>query len=245
MIKFKLFGKKGNTLYYPGCLYRYILKEFNENYLKILDRMEIDYIYIDEFACCCLPLYNSGMKDKFVEYARKLVEILRSYEVTNVITSCPACAYCLKEIYPKFFDINLEVKHITQIIYEKIKSGKLSEFKDKFKGIKATYHDPCHLRLLKIFDEPREILKYLGFDLVEMELSREFSYCCGGGGGLRARHFDLSQNIAKERIKQALKTNAKILVTSCPMCYLQLKKFGDSIKVEEFSSLFRNLIEMK
>lgn len=66
----------------------------------------------------------------------------------------------------------------TQTIWKAVESGKLKLSK---KSGKVTYHDPCHLgRYCGIYEEPREIIEALGFDLVEMEPAKEQSYCCGG-----------------------------------------------------------------
>jgi len=71
--------------------------------------------------------------------------------------------------------------HISQVLEKAIKEGKIKkkEIKEKI-----TFHDPCHLgRGMGIFEEPREIIKSQGYEISEMELSRNESFCCGGGGG--------------------------------------------------------------
>jgi Fe-S oxidoreductase len=50
--------------------------------------------------------------------------------------------------------------------------------------VRATFHDPCHLgRFNKGYEAPRELLKLLGCELVEMGRCRDNSFCCGAGGG--------------------------------------------------------------
>ena len=107
-------------------------------------------------------------------------------------------------------------------------------------NIKITYHDPCYLgRHNKIYEEPREIIKKSG-DLKEMKLTKNYSFCCGGGGGVKSNHQELSNSIAKERIQMAKETKAECLVTSCPMCYLNLKENSTELNVKEISQLFKD-----
>jgi Fe-S oxidoreductase len=72
--------------------------------------------------------------------------------------------------------------------------------------------------MLGMFEEPREILGRLGVRITEMEHHRYFSTCCGGGGGLRAVDDRLSIEISKNRVRDALKVDAEMIVTVCPTC---------------------------
>lgn len=57
---------------------------------------------------------------------------------------------------------------------------------------KVTYHDSCHLkRSLGITEEPRELLKIAGADLVEMAGAER---CCGFGGSYSLKYPELSGN---------------------------------------------------
>jgi Fe-S oxidoreductase len=69
-----------------------------------------------------------------------------------------------------------------------------------------------------VFEEPREILRQLDIQLVEMERNRYFSTCCGGGGGVNAVDPDLSVEIAKNRVREAIDVGVDIITTVCPTC---------------------------
>jgi len=229
----------GNVLFYPGCMEKFVLKKHQENYENILRKVGIDFIKLKDLeACCGSPVLNAGYFTDFETLVKKNYKIFREHGVKKIITPCPACFKTFKLEYPKFLDdFNIEVEHITQTIWNAIENGKLKVKKIK-KPVKVTYHDPCHLgRYGVVYEEPREILKVLGYELVEMKFNREMAWCCGGGGGLRSNYPELSGEIAKERMKHAEEVKADMIVNACPMCFSCLNDFSKKVKSVELSSL--------
>ncbi len=98
-----------------------------------------------------------------------------------------------------------------------------------------------------IYDAPRNLLKSIpGIELTEMERIREYSYCCGAGGGVKDAYPEFALWTAKERIEEAKSTGAEAIVTSCPWCERNLKdaveKNGESIKVFDIMELVQQAI---
>ena len=56
-----------------------------------------------------------------------------------------------------------------------------------------------------------------------MPRSREYSRCCGAGGGLKAGYPDIQNKMAQERVKEAQSTGAQELISACPFCYAGLQ----------------------
>lgn len=222
---------------------KFVLRGLQENYEKIIRKCGIDFIKLKDLEVCCgSPVLNAGYSTDFKDLVHKNYKTFKEHRVKKIITPCPACFKTFKMEYPKFLEnFDIEVEHVTQTIANAIKNGKLKT-KESNKPIKVTYHDPCHLgRYCGVYEEPRDILKALGYEIVEMKFNKKNSWCCGGGGGLKANYPELSEEIAKERIKQALETKTQILITTCPLCYSCLKevteKNNSKMKVEELSEL--------
>ena len=210
---FKFFEKltNRNVLYFPGCMTKYVLKDKEDNYKKILEKIGIEFIMLkDEEFCCGSPVINAGYKEDFKKLKEKNLEKFKKYGVGKIITNCPACYNILKDEY------KLNVKHISQVILENI-----DKFKKRFDE-EMTYHDSCHLgRYGSIYEEPREILKAIGINIKEFENNREKSDCCGAGGGMKNNMPNLSNQIAKDLLN---KVKTKKLITGCPMCYQHFKE---------------------
>lgn len=74
------------------------------------------------------------------------------------------------------------------------------------------------------YEAPRRLLGMIeGISLAEMERSREFSYCCGGGGGAKEAFPEFAEKTARDRLTEAEATDASILVTSCSSCESHLR----------------------
>jgi Fe-S oxidoreductase len=138
--------------------------------------------------------------------------------------------------------------HITQFILQLFNEGKL-KIAGTYKK-KVTYHDPCYLgRHNNIYDEPREILKQIpGMELIEMAEAREFSLCCGMGGGRIWQETDKNERFSDIRLKQAIETGAEALVTACPYCISQFEdsrlalKDSTALQIKDITEILREVI---
>lgn len=227
---------KGNTLYYPGCLSKFVAKELVENYRRILRQAGFDFIELGDMEVCCgSPALKAGYNEDFKKLAEKNLQVFKDHSISRIITHCPTCSLIFKKHYPEVLGEkwDIEVLHVTEALAEK--AGKPADKKGA-----VTYHDPCHLgRQMGVYEAPRKVIESLGYEIKEMELCRNQSFCCGGGGGVHANEFELAGKIAKDRIAMAKRTGAKVLVTPCPLCYLNLKNNSkdEDIEVKELSEL--------
>ncbi len=87
----------------------------------------------------------------------------------------------------------------------------------------VTYQDPCHLgRYAKEYVAPRQVIAGLGLTLTEMWRSGHNSLCCGAGGGVLFTDASLAKRYASNRWEEAKATGARVMVTACPFCNINL-----------------------
>ncbi len=220
-------GKEGDTPLFVGCQYQSRPNK-TKKFIKILEKLGIDATISDE-VCCGFPMEILGFVDDFDEHKERFKA---AFPHGEAITMCPTCTVFLREGH------DIEARHLLQAILEVLPQGDL--------GMKVTYHDPCDFsRGLKIIDEPREIIKRLGCELIEMESNKDGSACCGGGGGILMSDQELSDDISLYRIRQAVATGAEVLVTTCSTCETVLKKAAKTVaELGEDTITVRNIEDL-
>jgi len=106
---------------------------------------------------------------------------------------------------------------------------------------------PRYIGAWGVYDAPRNVLRSIpGLELVEMERTREYSWCCGAGGGAMEAYPDFSAWTAGERIAEAKSTGAEALATACPWCERNLidaaRAKNENLKVYDIVELVQKAI---
>ncbi|MDD5221743.1 MAG: (Fe-S)-binding protein, partial [Patescibacteria group bacterium] len=113
-----------NTLYYPGCLTKFVGKDLLENYRRILRQAKIDFIELSSMEVCCgSPALKAGYQKNFKELAEKNLKIFKDHGIKKIITNCPACFMIFKKEYPIILGEkwDIEIEHISETIERAIR----------------------------------------------------------------------------------------------------------------------------
>ncbi len=232
----------GELLYYIGCTAGIRLPNIAISTAKILKAAGIEFAVLEDEPCCGSVMLRTGRAEDAKKNAERLVKVIKESGAEKIIVTCAGCLKTLRDDYPKLGFELPEVLHVTQALQDIVKKKKLA-LKPQDKGIKITYHDPCHLsRAAGIYDDPREIIKAIpGVELIEMETNRETAMCCGAGGGVRSYDTELSKRMAADRVKSAEEIDAEVIATACPFCETNLtagaKQIGSSVRVVDVVDL--------
>ena len=204
-------NKKAAYVYFIGCVGSYREDEVTMETLDLLDRLEIDYTLIDE-VCCSGVLEDVGYHINR-DLADKNIELIMSTGAKTVITGCPYCfrTFNNKTQYDRLREEGVKIVHISQFLKDYDFGVKTDE--------RVTYHDPCDLgRHAGIYDEPRQTIRKIAPNFVELPHNRAEAMCCGAGGGVRAAFAANSIAMARRRLEETEEVGVDVLLTECNSC---------------------------
>jgi heterodisulfide reductase subunit D len=240
-------GESPDILFWVGCSGSFDdrAKKITRAIVRILNHVNIKFAILGtEESCTGDPAKRAGNEFLYQMQAMQNIQVLNGYNIKKIVTGCPHCFNILKNEYPALGG-HYEVIHHTQLVQQLIDEGKLSVKGGAFKGKKIVFHDPCYLgRGNNVYEAPREVIKSLDADLVEMKRSRSKGLCCGAGGAQLFKESEPGKKeVNNERVEEALKDAPDVIAAACPFCNTMLtdgvKHFNreDKTKVLDIAEL--------
>jgi len=227
-------------------------------------------------TCCGGRAYQMGYEEDFLNQAKKNLAMIKKAGIKTLVTGCADGYQAFKVLYDKYnLKGDLEVLHISEYIAKLIKAGQLKPRKKvnlsvtyhdpcrlgrlgepwihwegkKVPGDRFVFDPPKEYRrgTKGVYEPPRDVLKAIpGLKLTEMTRIKEYSWCCGAGGGVNESNPDFALWTAQERIDEAVSTGAEAIVSACPWCEKTLgeavKESGSALKVYDIVELVEKAI---
>ena len=200
---------------FSGCINNYFNSSSLNAIKMILEQNGIKYTMPD-FDCCTMPAYNIGDIDNFKIFAKKnLLKV--SDNIDYILFDCATCKKAFKtyievldgKIQQKAIHIFNKCKHINEFLLEQnIALPNIVE--------KAFYHTPCHL---DCEEATLELMQKMNIEVVPSE-----NRCCGSAGLFFIENIKISNALAAKKSQEVKISNAKFVMTDCPLCRLGLIK---------------------
>ena len=221
MAEFMAEGKEADLLFWVGSAGSFDdrAKKITRAFVKIMNKAGVNFGVLGaEESSSGDAAKRAGNEFLFQMQAMTNIQVMNTYNVKRIVTACPHSYNILKNEY-KGLGGDYKVQHHTEFIAELVSEGKLT-ISANLKGTKVTYHDPCYLgRANNVYDAPRDLIKSLGVELVEMKRTKSRSFCCGAGGSQMFKEPEPgAQDININRTEEALGLKPDIIATGCPFC---------------------------
>ena len=191
-----------------GCYRPFNTPYLLQDYIKLLDILNVDYTWFEKEYCCGLPLVTEDLEKGHIQgtrFARKNLELAKEASVKKLFYCCVGCAYAAKQAAEDSTDFH---GYILDLILDNIK-----ETTCKTSPVRLGYFEGCHTFYKAHYpnanlDWPRyrEILDSLdGLSIVDLPNK----LCC--------------KQSAEKIIQKALENNLDKVLCPCNGCYRALK----------------------
>ncbi|MHB8202405.1 MAG: (Fe-S)-binding protein [Desulfomonilaceae bacterium] len=221
-------------------------------YLKFFAHVRADWTLSSKVFDVTNWPYYLGDQDDAVALVRATVNEARNLGVKILLTTeCGHGFKILRKDAQAWLgeSIDFEILSIIELAHRYFKEGRL-RLRQGAINKTVTYHDPCNVgRKVGIFEGPRELLKFISANFVEMWPNRKYSICCGGGGSVSQNSDMGSKRLEHAMWKrdQILRTGADILTTSCQNCLTQLgdmqSRYNMPVEIKSVMELVVEAIE--
>jgi Fe-S oxidoreductase len=237
-----------DVLYWVGCAASYDpqSQKTARAFVQLLTHAGVNFSVLGKKECCTGDsARRAGNEYLYRQLADQNVATLTAVRPKLIVATCPHCMNSIGKEYQQLGG-DFKVMHHTEYLELLLAEGKLHA--DAMPS-SVTYHDPCYLgRHNGVYDAPRNVLRILSNDFVELERKRENSFCCGAGGAqFWKEEEEGSERISDNRYREvqqrlASSSENKVLAVGCPFCKSMLdstpgKDERDRIAIKDIAEL--------
>jgi Fe-S oxidoreductase len=218
-----------DVLYWVGCAASYDpqSQKTARAFVQLLTRAKVNFAVLGKKECCTGDTARrAGNEYLYRQLADQNVTTLTTVRPKLIVATCPHCMNTIGKEY-KQIGGDFKVVHHTEYLESLVADGRLEVGASESA---VTYHDPCYLgRHSGVYDAPRNVLKVLTNDFVELDRKRENSFCCGAGGAQFWKEEEAgTERISDNRFREAQGRldghgDEKVLAVGCPFCKSMLE----------------------
>jgi len=235
--------RRGRVALLIGCVGSVAFAELNRATIRVLTKNGIELSIPNAQACCGALHAHGGYLDLARAQARKNIDAFAG-EFDAIVVNAAGCGATMKdygvllEHDPAYAERAREFAAKVRDITEYLAQVGLVEPRRKLNR-RVTYSDPCHLAHAQgIRKQPRQLLKHIGAELVEMPRP---DTCCGSAGVYNVVQNELSMKILDEKMEFVAMVEPQTIATANVGCMLQ---FRAGVKRKGMSAEVAHVIEL-
>jgi Fe-S oxidoreductase len=244
-----------DVLYWVGCAASYDpqSQKTARAFVQLLDHAGVNFAVLGKKECCTGDsARRAGNEFLYEQLARQNVSTLNQVKPKLIVATCPHCMNAVGKEYRQLGG-EYKVMHHTEYLETLVAQGKL---RADASSATVAFHDPCYLgRHNGVYDAPRNGLRILSNNVVELGRNRENSFCCGAGGAQFWKEEETgTERISDNRYREAQQALAgaenKVLAVGCPFCKSMLQSTpgrveADAIAIKDVAELLLERVMAK
>ncbi len=230
--------------YYPGCSLHSTAKEFDQSVRAVFQTLSVPLYDLPDWNCCSASSAHSLNQDLSLALPGRNIAIAQR-QARDVVMPCAACynrhkttqhalrfqpeqRQMVEEAAEFTFEDSIEIRTPLEVITQQIGLERVKQqVKNPLNGLKVVDYYGCLLvRPSEItrFENPdnpvfmKQILSVLGAEPASWSYATD---CCGGG--LSFTKPKVAARMVQRLVDFAREAGADAIVTSCPLCQLNLE----------------------
>lgn len=217
---------RGHVALLAGCIASVSFAELNRATVRVLAKNGVSVVIPKDQRCCGALHAHAGRLEEARALARRNIDAMLDDSVDAIVTNAAGCGGTLKD-YAELLKDDPEYAAKAKQFVAKMRD--INEYLAEI-GLTApakplnrrvTYQDPCHLaHAQKVRSAPRQLLKAIGAELIEMPNS---DLCCGSAGVYNVVQNSLSMKILDAKMNEVSAVESDIVATANVGCMLQLR----------------------
>jgi heterodisulfide reductase subunit B len=237
--------------YYPGCSLETSAKSYDESVKYVFQAMGLKLKEIQDWNCCGATYYMSTKETISLVISARNLALAEQYGL-DIVAPCSSCYtilyktnFILKNnpiMKAKVdqalkkdnleYHLSIDVRHPLEVMVNDVGVEKLvSKAKRRLDGIRLAQYYGCQIvrpdRGLDDKDNPQmmdRLFEALGAENVYFPMKVR---CCGGM--LMTTYPDVGLELNKEILECASTNHADLILTTCPLCQINLEAYQDKI----------------
>ncbi len=241
--------------YFPGCTLHASSRLYDVQTKMVLEELGIDLCELEDWNCCGAT--SASKTDDFLAIAlpARNLGIADASGLSEIVIPCSACYSRMLVAQSRLAsdeklkeEINAElsnkvkgevkIRSILEMLVPKAESGELAErAPKKLKGLKPVCYYGClQTRFPLEVPVPDDVENPQGMEIVLKALdvkALDWSYktdCCGASAAVNDA--GTAVRLMARIFKDAVSRGANCLVTTCPMCHLNMDAYQDDVGKE-------------
>ncbi len=237
--------------YYPGCSLHSAHKGYDQSCRAVAEKLGCEFIELPDWNCCGATIYMSIKEITSLAIASRNLAIAEKLH-HDIVAPCSACFTvlskanrflksnsglrekvnsCLAEADLQYTN-GVRVRHPLDVLINDMGLEIIAHYVEKpLTGLKIANYYGCQIvRPEKGFDDREnpttmdELFETLGAENIYFPLKVR---CCGGM--LMTTYEEVALKLSKEILESAIDNEADCIVTTCPLCQMNLEAYQQKI----------------
>ncbi len=237
--------------YYPGCSLHSAHRGYDDSCKAVFEKLDCELIELDDWNCCGATIYMSIKEITSLAIAARNLALAEKYKY-DLIAPCSSCftilsktnrflmqksrlndevRLCLKEANLEY-NLSVRVRHPLDVLVNDIGLETIkNKVKRPLRGLKIANYYGCQIvRPERGFDDRENpmtmdnLFEILGAENVYFPKKLQ---CCGGM--LMTTYEEVAMELSKEILESAVENDAELIVTTCPLCQMNLEAYQNKI----------------